>query len=463
MPLNARELALIRDELWPALEGDVVQKLFAHLRGQLWLSLRGKGRSTLLHLVADSEAGRIAVVDGKPPGEAGVVPPFQQVLRRELSGKALTAFHTGERGLSLRFEKGGQARTVWLWFGSPPALVCVAEGEVPRVLAVSSPLSLGPELRPGQPFTAPNFAAERAEGEGALPRLPTAGPGAFPLGRAAGLLFEQAVQQRVEHRVRSPLLTALKRLERTRAKVEEDLQRAGAAAEHKLLGTALTHAQPPPHAPTAAVTLYRDDGSQEARTVTRDKGRSWKQQAEWHFHQYKRLTRGAELAAQRLLTLDAEAARLRAELEAPVEADASADTLVTPKNRPARALPYKEYYGHNGCRILVGRGGSDNDTLTFRIARPHDLWLHVRGAPGAHVIIPLERNQTAGQELLLDAAHLALHHSTLKGETRAEISCVPVKNVRKTKGSAGAVQYSGEKTMALRVDPARLMRLLAPR
>src|SRR3712207_9441806 len=32
----------------------------------------------------------------------------------------------------------------------------------------------------------------------------------------------------------------------------------------------------------------------------------------------------------------------------------------------------------------------DNDTLTFKVARPYHLWLHARGLPGSHVVVPLE-------------------------------------------------------------------------
>ncbi len=124
--------------------------------------------------------------------------------------------------------------------------------------------------------------------------------------------------------------------------------------------------------------------------------------------------------------------------------------------------PFKEYRGHGQHRIWVGRGAAHNDTLTFKVSRPWHLWLHARGVPGAHVIIPLEKNETLGSEVLIDAAHLALHHSDLKGEPRGEVSYVPVKRVRKGRDSAaGAVTFTGEKTLMLRVEPGRLSALLA--
>lgn len=41
----------------------------------------------------------------------------------------------------------------------------------------------------------------------------------------------------------------------------------------------------------------------------------------------------------------------------------------------------------DGFEILVGKAARDNDRLTFRIARPDDLWLHAAGYAGSHVLV----------------------------------------------------------------------------
>ena len=52
------------------------------------------------------------------------------------------------------------------------------------------------------------------------------------------------------------------------------------------------------------------------------------------------------------------------------------------KGRPYRTLVVE------GFEVLVGRGDEDNDHLTFDVAEPRDLWLHVAGGtPGSHVIV----------------------------------------------------------------------------
>ncbi|HEY0883204.1 MAG TPA: NFACT RNA binding domain-containing protein, partial [Archangium sp.] len=156
---------------------------------------------------------------------------------------------------------------------------------------------------------------------------------------------------------------------------------------------------------------------------------------------------------------------LAAQLAALEAAPPEPPPLGTPraKSGPQQPLPpYREYLGHGGQRIWVGRGSAHNDTLTFHVARPFHLWLHARGVPGAHVIVPHDKQAQVSQELLLDAATLAAHHSDAKGEPRVEVSYVPVKFVHKPKDAGpGAVVYTREKTVLLRLEPERLQRLLA--
>ena len=102
-----------------------------------------------------------------------------------------------------------------------------------------------------------------------------------------------------------------------------------------------------------------------------------------------------------------------------------------------------------------------NDQLTVRVAKGNDLWLHVRGRTGAHVVLQLPRGASPDQESLLDAAHLAAWFSDARGEAAPEVVYTRAKHVRKVKGSApGAVTYSQERALALRVEPARVERLL---
>jgi predicted ribosome quality control (RQC) complex YloA/Tae2 family protein len=132
--------------------------------------------------------------------------------------------------------------------------------------------------------------------------------------------------------------------------------------------------------------------------------------------------------------------------------------------KAAPRRPYIEYVGAGGGKILVGRGAADNDRLTTKVARPHDLWMHARGVTGAHVVVPLVKGAQCPPELLVDAATLAVHHSDARGSDFAEVTWAERRYVRKPKGSpAGRVAVDREKVLALGADPARLRRLLAAR
>jgi predicted ribosome quality control (RQC) complex YloA/Tae2 family protein len=111
--------------------------------------------------------------------------------------------------------------------------------------------------------------------------------------------------------------------------------------------------------------------------------------------------------------------------------------------------------------VLVGKGAAENDELTVRVARGNDLWLHVRGIAGAHVVLRLEKGRGPDQESLLDAAHLAAWFGGARDEPVTEVVYTRAKFVRKPRGSApGLVTYSQERTLSLRIEPSRIERLL---
>jgi predicted ribosome quality control (RQC) complex YloA/Tae2 family protein len=326
--------------------------------------------------------------------------------------------------------------------------------------------------------TGTNRRYQPTEGEPSMEaesRLVPEGEEPFPLARAAEALEAQVdLVQTAEARRRAllaPLKTRLQRLKRTRAKVEAEANRGDKAERHRRLGELISQNlfRIPRGATSAKLTEYTEEGPVEVE-VPLDPSRSPKDEAERHFHQYRRLQRGSEMALERLIQLEAEQAEVEAALERaeqlPLEALAEVELSIAPRKRQAQAKhkPFKVYRASNGTQILVGRGGAENDALTFHVARPQDLWLHIRGVPGAHVVVPLEKNADLPQETLLDAAHLALHHSELHGEPKGEVSYTLAKFVRKAKGAApGQVTYTREKTFVVRIEPARLSRLLASR
>ena len=46
-----------------------------------------------------------------------------------------------------------------------------------------------------------------------------------------------------------------------------------------------------------------------------------------------------------------------------------------------------EYELPGGFEVLAGKTDADNDLLSLRTSKANDLWFHVRGLPGSHVIL----------------------------------------------------------------------------
>jgi predicted ribosome quality control (RQC) complex YloA/Tae2 family protein len=70
----------------------------------------------------------------------------------------------------------------------------------------------------------------------------------------------------------------------------------------------------------------------------------------------------------------------------------------------------------NGFTVLVGKNASDNDRVSFQIARAHDLWFHAKDIPGAHVVLQWDGVPTCQptQEDINFAAHAAAFYSKAK-------------------------------------------------
>ena len=463
MSLRPSELRDVARALEPELIGAVVQKVRAPWPGRLELELRQPGRTVRLLVSVESGLGRLSVIEARTLSLPDTRPgPWLLRVRKELTGRRLSSLRsTGPGQIRLVFEKGGTPRTLVAELAAPGALLLLGDGDTP--LAAS-----GGPARPPMP-------GGPVDGSGAPSRLGQAR--GLEAGRAAEALVaarESVVRREALQRARiQPLRATLQRLRRTRAKVEKEASRDTAAEEHRRWGELLSRAldQVPRGARSVRLTEWTEEGAREVE-VPLEPTLTPRAQVERHFHQYRRLLRGSAIARERLTTLDreiAEAERALAEAETSTDAEV-AEPVAPVAGRPSRRRaapahrPYRVFRAGGGQAIWVGRAGEDNAALTFQVARPHHLWMHARGVPGAHVVVPLDRGEEVGQETLLDAAHLALHFSRVAGEPRGEVAWTRARLVKRVKGGApGQVTYSGEKVLSVRVEPARIERLLRSR
>lgn len=118
------------------------------------------------------------------------------------------------------------------------------------------------------------------------------------------------------------------------------------------------------------------------------------------------------------------------------------------KGRPYRTLRI------GGFDVLVGRGDEDNDHLTFNVAAPRDLWLHVAGGtPGSHVVIRNPEGTEVPSEVVERAAAAAAWYSKARGDSKVEVHVCRVADVSKPRGApTGLVELSRWKSVRIKPD-----------
>lgn len=417
------------------LAGAIVQKVERPVDGAVLLSIRAPSRTISLLVLGGP---RVAIGEIERPPSRIPADAFIQRLRKNLEGSRVVGI-AGER---IVFRRGDDR----------VALVASRDG-VTFLEQVSDPES---------PATEDDARALAARANEALERHITSARDARRRALVAAIESQR------------------KKLRRRLEAIGDDLAKIGRADEWQAQGTLLVTNQYLVKRGAASVTL--DDwssGEAVAVTVALDPSKSAQQNADALFHRARRMKKGKAVAEERRrnteraiaqldgLVDDARAAEDDAALDVIESRARAAGVKVTRPGAKKRAEPEERKPFHTftlGERtVLVGRGAKDNDALTTKIARPHDLWLHAKGWTGAHVIVPLDKNESCPSELLVDAAHLAAHFSDARGESVVEIQYTPRKYVRKPKGSApGAVVVDREKVLVLRVEKDRLERLLQP-
>ncbi|MCC6524921.1 MAG: DUF814 domain-containing protein [Polyangiaceae bacterium] len=116
------------------------------------------------------------------------------------------------------------------------------------------------------------------------------------------------------------------------------------------------------------------------------------------------------------------------------------------KGRPYRTVLVE------GFEVLIGRGADDNDYLTFDVAAPHDLWMHVAGGTaGSHVVVRNPDRVEVPRSVLEVAAAAAAWYSKACGAPKVEVHVCRASDVSKPRGApAGLVELARWKSLKVR-------------
>lgn len=287
-------------------------------------------------------------------------------------------------------------------------------------------------------------------------------------GREARHLLEER-RQRVTGQV-SDLL----RKQRERLKGwEEQLARSEAADRHRELGDLLTahmYLLSPGLSEVTVTDFYHDD--QPSLAIPLDPQLTPSENVQRHFRRYQKARNARQVVEGLLDEGRAELAYLEQVATAtrlatdPRDLDEILDELaaflgkpVTVTHRRGQGPPPApaplRFTSSDGLPIWVGKNNKQNEHLTFKLARAHDVWLHTQNIPGSHVVIQLEGDLP--ERTLHEAAMLAAWYSQARESSHVPVVYTRRKHVRKPRGGRpGMVIYDSEKTLFVNPDELAL-------
>ena len=105
----------------------------------------------------------------------------------------------------------------------------------------------------------------------------------------------------------------------------------------------------------------------------------------------------------------------------------------------------------DGFTVYIGKNNKQNDYITFKMSDKNDLWFHVQGFHGSHILLKTNGKEiNENNPILLKCAKLAALHSKANNENKVSVDYTLVKNIKKPKGSKpGFVVFTNYKTVLI--------------
>jgi predicted ribosome quality control (RQC) complex YloA/Tae2 family protein len=471
--VNDQTIKAIVEEIAPVLRGRTLGKIFQLSRLALAIDFRPGDGLYLFISVEPSRPGiymierRVRDLEKQSLAQS----PFVQVLRKHLGGAKLLSLtkDASDRIVRFSFKAHDEVGNIY-----ERTLVAQLTGKAANLLLLDERGFIIDTLRPPR-------GVGQETGERYLPppahikSLPTAAPferGQFStLSEAADNYYRQLEEMRAFElragNARARLRKEIAQREKLQHHLDDDLKAHGDAAEHKRIGDLLITniGTAERHGKIVKLTDYYTDGTPLIELEV-DENSTLQEEAARRFSRYTKARRASQEIALRLDSIgkELEALRVRqAELERIIAAgdEAALESFTGvaktetggrgDKKKAAAVVPgARRYRSSDGYEILVGRAARDNDHLTFRVARPHDLWLHAADYPGSHVIIRNPTRADIPHRTIIEAAQLAAAFSQAKRDAKVDVHYTQRKFLSKPKGAAhGLVRMSSFRTITV--------------
>ncbi|NOX60415.1 MAG: fibronectin/fibrinogen-binding protein [Chloroflexi bacterium] len=205
------------------------------------------------------------------------------------------------------------------------------------------------------------------------------------------------------------------------------------------------------------------DTGEEILHIPLDPALSASENAQAYFARYRKAKRAAAKVPELLAEVDRDLAyieQLQSDLEladnAPQIEEIREAALLSglvreaaPKRRVASARTRPLRVRINNFDVFIGRNALQNDIVTWKLAQPNDMWLHVKDAPGAHVIIRSEGREVP-PPVIEQAAGWAAFHSSARRDAKVAVMVTQRRHLRRLKrGRPGQVRVLRYKTITV--------------
>ncbi|MGQ9698386.1 MAG: Rqc2 family fibronectin-binding protein [Armatimonadota bacterium] len=278
----------------------------------------------------------------------------------------------------------------------------------------------------------------------------------------------------LRRRVASAANEALRRIQKRISAAQEALAQSERAEEYRIAGELLTaNLSSIPRGASSIELVNYYDRDLKPITVQLDPKLSPAENAARYFQKHRKAKSAKTSASEQLAAAEQDEKMLRsllnradtdnaeelkqilAELQRFVPCQAPSPEPVVQPRHGGPMSKIRRFETPEGWEILFGETKEANDYLTTKIAAPDDLWLHVRAAASAHVVIRTRKRPDAvPHSVLLRAARIAAANSEAKHSSLVPVDYTLKRYVTKPRGSPpGAVLYRNEKT--LHVEPER--------
>jgi predicted ribosome quality control (RQC) complex YloA/Tae2 family protein len=259
---------------------------------------------------------------------------------------------------------------------------------------------------------------------------------------------------------------ALEKLHQRQRKIEEDLRKSERAEEYKRFGELLMMNKETIKKGQVYVKLIDIfDPQHRILEIPLDSKRNALANAQAYFKKYKKakdalsiIKKRKEETGHRIIQL-AEIYKLLAGPVDKIDLEKHKQNLIrlglirptrpTTKDEKGKEISFRRFLTKSGWEILVGKNDRENDYLTFKFARPDDLWFHAQDVPGSHVVLRRkDKKSEPSLSEIKETAQVAAYYSKSRKEKKVSVVYTPAKHVRKPrKGKPGLALVTREKSL----------------